>query len=426
MRVQNSPFPFPDKYRSRIAACLFEPIRQSESAYVRWFPGQGKTILLKQSIGNKDYRKKYLGKFYKRFLFIQPETHLFSSNDLRNYFLSVYSHCADIFTYNQIPSPTEHSKKSTHITDTLKRIIESCNLAIETGYEVVFVIDSIDDVPARIMTEFFSAWEHIIESNRDKLHTLINVVRRNILNDFITQSGLIQNIIQIPLPEEKDCIYFLNYFAQKWKVKLNTKVISKIIRDCGHDPTLLKESVRVFSRRKKDPRPFSFTNEPTLLVKTKINYGYLDQKEKETIDQKLKKNTVSPGNCHLAKELVALHFWNSSYHIPRLYETIILENKLIRELVYDPEKKKLTMGDMDLSKKLTGKEHRLLILLYENKLKTVSRDLISECLWSSESLENYSDWAIDKTVSRLRAKLTKLGFYYRILTKKKHGFQLEM
>jgi len=54
---------------------------------------------------------------------------------------------------------------------------------------------------------------------------------------------------------------------------------------------------------------------------------------------------------------------------------------------------------------LTENEFKILLYLYKTKGNIVSKDEIAKILWKNEALEKYSDWAIDKTVSRLRKKI---------------------
>jgi DNA-binding winged helix-turn-helix (wHTH) protein len=52
----------------------------------------------------------------------------------------------------------------------------------------------------------------------------------------------------------------------------------------------------------------------------------------------------------------------------------------------------------------------------------VGRDDIAKAIWRGEWTEKYSDWAIDKLVSKLKKKL--IFSNYEILTIKNRGYQL--
>ncbi|WKZ30691.1 MAG: winged helix-turn-helix domain-containing protein [Candidatus Dojkabacteria bacterium] len=75
-----------------------------------------------------------------------------------------------------------------------------------------------------------------------------------------------------------------------------------------------------------------------------------------------------------------------------------------------------TIGD-----ELSEREFELLSLFVQNYGKVVTRDDVAEILWKSRSIEKYSDWAIDQTISRLRKKLPQ---GVTIKTIKGRGFKL--
>ena len=43
-------------------------------------------------------------------------------------------------------------------------------------------------------------------------------------------------------------------------------------------------------------------------------------------------------------------------------------------------------------------------------IMTISREELAEVVWGDEADEKYSEWAIDKRISRLRKNLKDLGF----------------
>lgn len=53
----------------------------------------------------------------------------------------------------------------------------------------------------------------------------------------------------------------------------------------------------------------------------------------------------------------------------------------------------------------TKSEYKILRLLYKNKGELVSREDIAQAIWGPNFIKKYSDWAIDRTISRLRKKI---------------------
>lgn len=70
----------------------------------------------------------------------------------------------------------------------------------------------------------------------------------------------------------------------------------------------------------------------------------------------------------------------------------------------------------------TSQEINLIRFLQKNIGKPVSRDEIAEVLWGKSWNTKYSDWAIDKAISRLRKNI--ISENYKIITVKNLGYEL--
>ncbi len=410
--------PSSDLYLKQLAQKLLDPIKRGESAFVRWFPGHGKSVLLSRIITDKKLLKENFRKYYQRFIFVKIDAYLFDKSDLSVFLTDIIQNLTNSLNLQKSNlDPVYISSVSL-----LRKITKICQKAVNDGLEITFVIDAIDDLDERFLKEMFSALEYIVESNRERIHTHINVNKRDILESCVTQSGLLQNIIYISLPDRKECRYFLNYYSEKWNLVLSDNAVNNIFKYCGHDPVLIKESLRLFAKKGKTT---DLGKEPTLLLKAKNDFGQLGEIEKISIREKLTTGSVSSNSTDIAKELVEANFWDKKHQIPLLFLKVILNKNSVKELRFDKKRQKLIFADLDLSKKLSGPEYRILLLLFRQKGKIVTRDAIADAIWPKQADDQYSGWAIDKTISRLRIKLTEIAFSYHIITHKKNGFCLE-
>lgn len=75
----------------------------------------------------------------------------------------------------------------------------------------------------------------------------------------------------------------------------------------------------------------------------------------------------------------------------------------------------------------TKQEEKVMKLLLENKNKIVSREQIAQIMWGEQDWnEKYSDWAIDKIISRIRQVLDEQGISsLTLITKKGRGFLIQ-
>lgn len=72
---------------------------------------------------------------------------------------------------------------------------------------------------------------------------------------------------------------------------------------------------------------------------------------------------------------------------------------------------------------LTKNENRILMMLLENKGRTVSRERLMERLWDSDSFVD--DNTLTVNVTRLRRKLSEAGLEGMIVTRKGEGYRIE-
>ncbi len=70
----------------------------------------------------------------------------------------------------------------------------------------------------------------------------------------------------------------------------------------------------------------------------------------------------------------------------------------------------------------SAQEINLIRAFQKNIEKPISRDEIAQILWGKASASKYSDWAIDKAISRLRKNI--LSANYKIITVKNLGYEL--
>ena len=82
-----------------------------------------------------------------------------------------------------------------------------------------------------------------------------------------------------------------------------------------------------------------------------------------------------------------------------------------------------TFGNLLFKSRLTAQDHQLLQFFRSKTENLVSRDDIAQILWGKQWLEKYSDWAIDKAISRLRNKLSPSS-PFQLITVKNAGYKL--
>jgi DNA-binding winged helix-turn-helix (wHTH) protein len=103
--------------------------------------------------------------------------------------------------------------------------------------------------------------------------------------------------------------------------------------------------------------------------------------------------------------------------------TAVQSFRLTSELVVDEEKSTLSVGKQKISDELMSYEKEIIFKLYSQN--RMSREEIALICYGSKKSSNYSDYAIDKIISRLRLNLKRIGVNPKIIqTNRGFGYSL--
>jgi len=74
---------------------------------------------------------------------------------------------------------------------------------------------------------------------------------------------------------------------------------------------------------------------------------------------------------------------------------------------------------------LTIKEEAAFELLKKHHGSVVSREMLADAIWGNDSVDKYSDWAIDQLIHRLKVKLMAFDRTVLVKTVRGRGFVLK-
>jgi len=87
---------------------------------------------------------------------------------------------------------------------------------------------------------------------------------------------------------------------------------------------------------------------------------------------------------------------------------------------------KIYLNNEEITQVFSPTEQKILKSLIKSSTKFLSREKIAKIIWEDQWLNSYSEWAIDKTISRLRKKFQKIWLGEAIKTLKKRGIKLNL
>jgi hypothetical protein len=367
-----------------------------------------------QVIGNSLLLKKYLGPYHRKFL----------------------------LCYVSLDSNYSWEKS---IIQTLEKMIKNRRIFVSgnaqyddlgslldflgnRGYDVGLFLGRATHFLDRNDAEFFLKLEYFLQQTRNLSVVLFleKDIARIKYRYFIDKCSLLfKHLLYYPFYKEADIRQFLRFYAKLWGYNLKKNKEDEIVRLCG-GYLWLADCANMYFRDNPDANIAEVKSDSLMLQKISVVWSKFTPEE-----QKIIKDIVSGGFKPLqirSEELTYLEKIGLLYPdgsgfklgIPILKEYFNYENSL-KDLYVQVNR--IYKGGDDITDEFLLREKKLMVLFLTGKKKIVSRDCVSEALWGPGWEEKYSDWAIDKIISRLRIKLTRLGIDQKLLkTVKRKGF----
>lgn len=238
-------------------------------------------------------------------------------------------------------------------------------------------------------------------------------------------SSLYRNVQTLPYFSVHDALHFVKYIAAKFHVTVPTKLEQVIIFQCGGVLWLIKEAVRTYSKTGSEKKLFCGEGitfrlkilfdeleplEQTALYKIQAGIGGFTTEERKSLDYLLKTNTIVKKSNKYA--ITVPLFANYIEATKRENHSIELNEKhqiIINNLVTDPM--------------FSRYEKKIMKFFLKYPATILSRERLAEVIWDDLTDENYTDWALDQIIKRLRVKLQQIGLTpHLIKTLRNRGF----
>jgi DNA-binding response OmpR family regulator len=230
-------------------------------------------------------------------------------------------------------------------------------------------------------------------------------------------NSLMQNIIWRPLYSESDTCAFCTYLEKKFSVTLDSTLQKRISEECGGHLWLVKQVVRSLSA-KTGSDPF---DTDALLLRVKTIFERLSDDERNVLMEVHSHAPVS--DLYIYPVLEKLGYIKNGQITIKLLDRYI-DTIIRREYRLRCENDHIYIGKVCIDTLISSKEKRCLMVFILNPGKIITREQIAQTLWLDSDHE-YSDWALDQTVSRLRNKLRSLGLMHtHIKTIKGQGYRM--
>lgn len=235
----------------------------------------------------------------------------------------------------------------------------------------------------------------------------IDLTHLTIAKNFY-KTKVFNNVHYYPLYDKNDSYRFLQNLCLEWKFAADENKKAKIVELCGGHFWLLKEALRVTMKDAK-ARVEDICLRPAIQLRLEQIYFALLDSERIV----LKKIIVGE---HIGESADERHSYNYLKQI-----RLIQDNKITIPLLESYMKSHLPKMNLALSENhitvnnviidthFSRKEIKAIRVLMQSLNKIVSRDIVAKAIWPIDTESFYSDWAIDRIMSRVREKLEKMG-----------------
>jgi len=241
----------------------------------------------------------------------------------------------------------------------------------------------------------------------------INFLHPTLVNPLHNTFTLLQNTIIHPLFPTDESRHFMKYLIEKWHITVTDELEDAIILKCDRQFWLIKEALR-FLRNKPDATALELFSDDMLRTKAQLLFSSLLPSEQSVV-----KKIILGKNDFTEDEIASVSFLKKTGWIDARDDTLHITTPLIEEYVRQITFPKMTVAlvhgsqitvnGVPMDQVFSSQEAQVVRKLVSKKNTVVTRNEIAEVLWSTSWEDNYSDWAIDQLIARLRKKFLQLS-----------------
>lgn len=238
--------------------------------------------------------------------------------------------------------------------------------------------------------------------------------------------SLFANIRRYQIYNEKEAELFTEYFFNKWEQKFDKKLIRQICAKIGGHTWLLKEAVRTVKLRNVKTLD-SVLSADSIQFKVEQIYSSLLDSEKSVLHKILIKNKeeLSQTEKHSKNHLTKIGLLKENTFAMQILEDYI--SKTLPKVSVNIEGSHIKINGVIVNSGFSRKQQKILRYLLQHKNSPVTRDDLAKIIWPIDTLEYYTDWALDRIIARLRENIQRMGLTKNLIkTVRGVGYQISV
>lgn len=347
---------------------ILDGVKYGESQINVWVPSAGKTTVI-----NDILSEKVKGKYLVYYSCDQTE-----NGTAKEIITNIANNLG--ISENNLSTP----QLITYISNKFQQLI------IRKNKPIVLIGIKFEYLSDNEFSKLLDALAQIVVVNKRKIYSIVNCIDYPLIQKILSNKPslyiLANRVKYIPVISEKLLHEYIIQRSVDFDKKIPVEKIVEISRNTGGLLTLTKEIIR------------SYPNDGQIDIKFKSIWNQLPKLYQEYLNSKRHDNEVK-------KQLSSLGIINLG--IFKQKEIIISSNP--QKFVEDA---------------LSDKDKKIFKLFVNQKNKLVTKDQLAQVIWGENSDEYYSDWTIDKTISRFRKRINKYGIDSQsLITIKGRGYK---
>ncbi len=418
---------YPFEFRKNEAKKLGNFINNRRSVVLTGMKRVGISNFLRFFLYHPGISKKYLDG--RKHVFIPVDLNDLVEREIYPFWVLTFKRIADSVEKSELPPNIKKqieayfldSIQSQDLFLTIENLRKSLVYLTENGFLPTIFFLRFDRIKEAITHDFFANFQGLIDATHGKLSYVFTSERAlDVLvpEVFTKQSVLVfADNLYIKPAEKQDTKIIFESSIKTNKLKFDSETSKELLKFVdGHTQYLLygliSLSENLNSITKKDLFNF-LKNDERISLQSEELWESLYPEEQEILLKVFNKEKLNQSEIKNAKYLINTGFFN--------LETFEIFSPIFESYVgAKSEEKKKEKNATELSKK----EHALLSYLEINKDKVCEREEIIENVWPEAESFGVTDWAIDRLIARLRAKMANLNKNYEIVTIKTRGYKL--
>lgn len=236
---------------------------------------------------------------------------------------------------------------------------------------------------------------------------------RPILKNLATSLDQHHFIFPGYLPDAID--EFLDAKAKDWSITITKQQKIDIKRIAGGNLRLITDIARAI-RDTKNIEIKDYVQTDSFTKKVDAFWEWLPEKHKQILIYE--SNNEAEKTSEWA-EMIQAGIFLPNAPLPEYLQTCITNAKHHSLIIAGDT---ISYNGTDLKADFSKGERRILITLSKSPNQPVTREALGTAFWKDESNDKYSDWALDKTMSRIREKIKTLTLPITIETLRGKGY----